>query len=172
MVYKVIHNHMTGNHNNHCWSRTSINNGKPDCITKIFSNTSFMTQRWGIFFSMNACVIFVCFPFIRSDPYTRISLYDPVNGEITSLQTKTIKKVCVQTLYYTIHHFVRRCLTTFLYVSVFLLDIGSEVEWGILLQGKWMGIYRDPIFVTWLYCQKMSPQNERRKNYIRSPGQN
>ncbi|XP_073786233.1 E3 ubiquitin-protein ligase NEDD4 isoform X2 [Danio rerio] len=27
-----------------------------------------------------------------SDPYTRISLYDPVNGEITSLQTKTIKK--------------------------------------------------------------------------------
>uniref|UniRef100_A0A672Z962 E3 ubiquitin-protein ligase n=1 Tax=Sphaeramia orbicularis TaxID=375764 RepID=A0A672Z962_9TELE len=28
-----------------------------------------------------------------SDPYTRLSLYDPVNGEITSLQTKTIKKV-------------------------------------------------------------------------------
>uniref|UniRef100_A0A8C1S235 C2 domain-containing protein n=1 Tax=Cyprinus carpio TaxID=7962 RepID=A0A8C1S235_CYPCA len=28
-----------------------------------------------------------------SDPYTRISLYDPVSGEITSLQTKTIKKV-------------------------------------------------------------------------------
>uniref|UniRef100_A0A8C1GJZ0 E3 ubiquitin-protein ligase n=1 Tax=Cyprinus carpio TaxID=7962 RepID=A0A8C1GJZ0_CYPCA len=27
-----------------------------------------------------------------SDPYTKISLYDPVNGEITSLQTKTIKK--------------------------------------------------------------------------------
>ncbi|XP_016402341.1 E3 ubiquitin-protein ligase NEDD4-like [Sinocyclocheilus rhinocerous] len=27
-----------------------------------------------------------------SDPYTRISLYDPVNGEITGLQTKTIKK--------------------------------------------------------------------------------
>uniref|UniRef100_A0AAY4EJA9 E3 ubiquitin-protein ligase n=1 Tax=Denticeps clupeoides TaxID=299321 RepID=A0AAY4EJA9_9TELE len=27
-----------------------------------------------------------------SDPYTRISLYDPVNGELTSLQTKTIKK--------------------------------------------------------------------------------
>uniref|UniRef100_A0A8C1W790 E3 ubiquitin-protein ligase n=1 Tax=Cyprinus carpio TaxID=7962 RepID=A0A8C1W790_CYPCA len=27
-----------------------------------------------------------------SDPYTRISLYDPVSGEITSLQTKTIKK--------------------------------------------------------------------------------
>ncbi|XP_073671886.1 E3 ubiquitin-protein ligase NEDD4 isoform X2 [Paramisgurnus dabryanus] len=27
-----------------------------------------------------------------SDPYTRISLYDPMNGEITSLQTKTIKK--------------------------------------------------------------------------------
>ncbi|XP_068188314.1 E3 ubiquitin-protein ligase NEDD4-like isoform X2 [Antennarius striatus] len=27
-----------------------------------------------------------------SDPYTRLSLYDPVNGEITSLQTKTIKK--------------------------------------------------------------------------------
>lgn len=76
---------------------------------------------------MNACVIFVCFPFIRSDPYTRISLYDPVNGEITSLQTKTIKKVCVQILY-TVHHFVRRCLTTFLHVSVFLLDIGSEVE--------------------------------------------
>uniref|UniRef100_A0A3B5QY76 NEDD4 E3 ubiquitin protein ligase a n=1 Tax=Xiphophorus maculatus TaxID=8083 RepID=A0A3B5QY76_XIPMA len=28
-----------------------------------------------------------------SDPYTRLSLYDPVNGEITSLQTKTIKKI-------------------------------------------------------------------------------
>uniref|UniRef100_A0AAQ4RIZ3 E3 ubiquitin-protein ligase n=1 Tax=Gasterosteus aculeatus aculeatus TaxID=481459 RepID=A0AAQ4RIZ3_GASAC len=28
-----------------------------------------------------------------SDPYTRLSLYDPINGEITSLQTKTIKKV-------------------------------------------------------------------------------
>ncbi|KAF7660588.1 hypothetical protein LDENG_00279190 [Lucifuga dentata] len=27
-----------------------------------------------------------------SDPYTRLSLYDPVNGEIISLQTKTIKK--------------------------------------------------------------------------------
>nr|XP_020462773.1 E3 ubiquitin-protein ligase NEDD4 isoform X2 [Monopterus albus] len=27
-----------------------------------------------------------------SDPYTRLSLYDPSNGEITSLQTKTIKK--------------------------------------------------------------------------------
>uniref|UniRef100_A0A8C6LN41 E3 ubiquitin-protein ligase n=1 Tax=Nothobranchius furzeri TaxID=105023 RepID=A0A8C6LN41_NOTFU len=27
-----------------------------------------------------------------SDPYVRLSLYDPVNGEITSLQTKTIKK--------------------------------------------------------------------------------
>uniref|UniRef100_A0A665U4R7 E3 ubiquitin-protein ligase n=1 Tax=Echeneis naucrates TaxID=173247 RepID=A0A665U4R7_ECHNA len=27
-----------------------------------------------------------------SDPYTRLSLYDPINGEITSLQTKTIKK--------------------------------------------------------------------------------
>uniref|UniRef100_A0A7N6BXX8 E3 ubiquitin-protein ligase n=1 Tax=Anabas testudineus TaxID=64144 RepID=A0A7N6BXX8_ANATE len=30
--------------------------------------------------------------FFCSDPYTRLSLYDPVNGEITSLQTKTIKK--------------------------------------------------------------------------------
>uniref|UniRef100_A0A673MWF3 HECT-type E3 ubiquitin transferase n=1 Tax=Sinocyclocheilus rhinocerous TaxID=307959 RepID=A0A673MWF3_9TELE len=40
-----------------------------------------------------------------SDPYTRISLYDPVNGEITGLQTKTIKKVCVQTLYCRICHF-------------------------------------------------------------------
>ncbi|KAJ8343542.1 hypothetical protein SKAU_G00308710 [Synaphobranchus kaupii] len=27
-----------------------------------------------------------------SDPYTKVSLYDPVNGELTSLQTKTIKK--------------------------------------------------------------------------------
>ncbi|XP_041082692.1 E3 ubiquitin-protein ligase NEDD4-like isoform X3 [Polyodon spathula] len=27
-----------------------------------------------------------------SDPYTRVSLYDPVNGELTSVQTKTIKK--------------------------------------------------------------------------------
>uniref|UniRef100_A0A3Q4BM07 E3 ubiquitin-protein ligase n=1 Tax=Mola mola TaxID=94237 RepID=A0A3Q4BM07_MOLML len=27
-----------------------------------------------------------------SDPYTRLSLYDPVHGEIASLQTKTIKK--------------------------------------------------------------------------------
>ncbi|XP_027869854.1 E3 ubiquitin-protein ligase NEDD4-like isoform X2 [Xiphophorus couchianus] len=29
---------------------------------------------------------------VYHDPYTRLSLYDPVNGEITSLQTKTIKK--------------------------------------------------------------------------------
>ncbi|TWW68090.1 E3 ubiquitin-protein ligase NEDD4 [Takifugu flavidus] len=28
-----------------------------------------------------------------SDPYTKLSLYDPASGEITSLQTKTIKKV-------------------------------------------------------------------------------
>uniref|UniRef100_A0A7N5ZSP9 HECT-type E3 ubiquitin transferase n=1 Tax=Anabas testudineus TaxID=64144 RepID=A0A7N5ZSP9_ANATE len=36
--------------------------------------------------------------FFCSDPYTRLSLYDPVNGEITSLQTKTIKKyLCVLT---------------------------------------------------------------------------
>ncbi|KAI5611355.1 E3 ubiquitin-protein ligase NEDD4 [Silurus asotus] len=28
-----------------------------------------------------------------SDPYTRLSLYDPVTGELISLQTKTIKKV-------------------------------------------------------------------------------
>lgn len=28
-----------------------------------------------------------------SDPYTRLSLYDPVTGELVSLQTKTIKKV-------------------------------------------------------------------------------
>ncbi|KAK3523115.1 hypothetical protein QTP86_016539 [Hemibagrus guttatus] len=27
-----------------------------------------------------------------SDPYTRLSLYDPVTGELVSLQTKTIKK--------------------------------------------------------------------------------
>uniref|UniRef100_A0A8C3AYR4 E3 ubiquitin-protein ligase n=1 Tax=Cyclopterus lumpus TaxID=8103 RepID=A0A8C3AYR4_CYCLU len=27
-----------------------------------------------------------------SDPYARLSLYDPINGEITSLQTKTLKK--------------------------------------------------------------------------------
>uniref|UniRef100_A0A4W5PQU1 E3 ubiquitin-protein ligase n=1 Tax=Hucho hucho TaxID=62062 RepID=A0A4W5PQU1_9TELE len=32
------------------------------------------------------------FIFYHSDPYTRVSLYDPVNGELTSLQTKTIKK--------------------------------------------------------------------------------
>uniref|UniRef100_A0A667WKV7 E3 ubiquitin-protein ligase n=1 Tax=Myripristis murdjan TaxID=586833 RepID=A0A667WKV7_9TELE len=30
--------------------------------------------------------------FVNSDPYTRLSLYDPINGELTSLQTKTIKK--------------------------------------------------------------------------------
>ncbi len=101
-------------------------------------------------------VIFVCFPFIRSDPYTRISLYDPVNGEITSLQTKTIKKVCVQTLYYT---FII-CQATFNNMFVFLLDFGSEVERGILLQSKWMGFNRGRVFVTWLYFQKISPQNE------------
>ncbi|KAM8895215.1 E3 ubiquitin-protein ligase NEDD4 isoform 2-T2 [Spinachia spinachia] len=27
-----------------------------------------------------------------SDPYTKLSLYDPISGEVTSLQTKTIKK--------------------------------------------------------------------------------
>ena len=35
----------------------------------------------------------ICFCPLHSDPYTKISLYDPVNGELTSLQTKTIKKV-------------------------------------------------------------------------------
>uniref|UniRef100_A0A4W3GGE2 E3 ubiquitin-protein ligase n=1 Tax=Callorhinchus milii TaxID=7868 RepID=A0A4W3GGE2_CALMI len=29
----------------------------------------------------------------HSDPYARVSLYDPINGELTSVQTKTIKKV-------------------------------------------------------------------------------
>uniref|UniRef100_A0A4W3GUR3 E3 ubiquitin-protein ligase n=1 Tax=Callorhinchus milii TaxID=7868 RepID=A0A4W3GUR3_CALMI len=28
----------------------------------------------------------------HSDPYARVSLYDPINGELTSVQTKTIKK--------------------------------------------------------------------------------
>uniref|UniRef100_A0A8C7ZP84 E3 ubiquitin-protein ligase n=1 Tax=Oryzias sinensis TaxID=183150 RepID=A0A8C7ZP84_9TELE len=36
--------------------------------------------------------IYLNLPFCCSDPYTRLSLYDPVNGEITSLQTKTVKK--------------------------------------------------------------------------------
>lgn len=40
--------------------------------------------------SFKACVTFCA---KHSDPYTRISLYDPVNGELTSVQTKTIKKV-------------------------------------------------------------------------------
>lgn len=39
----------------------------------------------------------MCLSFTCSDPYTRLSLYDPVNGEITSLQTKTIKKVSKRT---------------------------------------------------------------------------
>lgn len=35
-----------------------------------------------------------CLFYSYSDPYTKLSLYDPASGEITSLQTKTIKKVC------------------------------------------------------------------------------
>lgn len=77
---------------------------------------------------MCAYAIFVCFPLIRSDPYTRISLYDPVNGEITSLQTKTIKKVCVQTLLQN-SSTVQQHFFIFLFMSLsFFLDIGSEVE--------------------------------------------
>ncbi|KAM3876779.1 E3 ubiquitin-protein ligase NEDD4-like [Diretmus argenteus] len=42
-----------------------------------------------------------------SDPYTRLSLYDPVIGEITSLQTKTIKKTLDpkwnEEFYFTVH---------------------------------------------------------------------
>uniref|UniRef100_A0A667WW40 E3 ubiquitin-protein ligase n=1 Tax=Myripristis murdjan TaxID=586833 RepID=A0A667WW40_9TELE len=34
----------------------------------------------------------ISFIFNFLDPYTRLSLYDPINGELTSLQTKTIKK--------------------------------------------------------------------------------
>lgn len=34
-----------------------------------------------------------CMFYSYSDPYTKLSLYDPASGEITSLQTKTIKKV-------------------------------------------------------------------------------
>uniref|UniRef100_A0A8D0AQX7 E3 ubiquitin-protein ligase n=1 Tax=Sander lucioperca TaxID=283035 RepID=A0A8D0AQX7_SANLU len=34
----------------------------------------------------------MCLSLSCSDPYTRLSLYDPINGEITSLQTKTKKK--------------------------------------------------------------------------------
>uniref|UniRef100_A0A7N6B8V8 E3 ubiquitin-protein ligase n=1 Tax=Anabas testudineus TaxID=64144 RepID=A0A7N6B8V8_ANATE len=51
------------------------------------------------FFCLSECSTIFCFVsninlniFFCSDPYTRLSLYDPVNGEITSLQTKTIKK--------------------------------------------------------------------------------
>lgn len=33
------------------------------------------------------------FLFPPSDPYVKVTLYDPVNGVLTSIQTKTIRKV-------------------------------------------------------------------------------
>lgn len=30
---------------------------------------------------------------LPSDPYVKVTVYDPVNGVLTSVQTKTIKKV-------------------------------------------------------------------------------
>lgn len=35
------------------------------------------------------CLLF----FPPSDPYVKVTLYDPVNGVLTSIQTKTIRKV-------------------------------------------------------------------------------
>lgn len=35
------------------------------------------------------CLIF----FPTSDPYVKVTLYDPVNGALASIQTKTIRKV-------------------------------------------------------------------------------
>lgn len=74
-----------------------------------------------------------------SDPYTRVSLYDPVSGELTSLQTKTIKKVGIHTVTY-VHlqlplHFIlgtandSRSLS-FLIAILNLLpeDVGPKVE--------------------------------------------
>lgn len=36
---------------------------------------------------------FYLFFFPTSDPYVKVTLYDPVNGALTSIQTKTIRKV-------------------------------------------------------------------------------
>uniref|UniRef100_A0AAQ5YZV2 E3 ubiquitin-protein ligase n=1 Tax=Amphiprion ocellaris TaxID=80972 RepID=A0AAQ5YZV2_AMPOC len=52
-----------------------------------------------------------------SDPYTRMSLYDPVNGEIASLQTKTIKKTLDPK--WNEEFFFRVKLKTFFFMSFF-----------------------------------------------------
>uniref|UniRef100_A0A8C1Z9B0 E3 ubiquitin-protein ligase n=1 Tax=Cyprinus carpio TaxID=7962 RepID=A0A8C1Z9B0_CYPCA len=98
------------------------------------------------FFSMCACVIFVCFPFIRSDPYTRISLYDPVSGEITSLQTKTIKKTLDpkwnEEFFFRVSE---RVFTEIMFLSAIPICI-------------FLCIY---IFLSFLYPQTENPNNER-----------
>uniref|UniRef100_A0AAQ6AAF7 E3 ubiquitin-protein ligase n=1 Tax=Amphiprion ocellaris TaxID=80972 RepID=A0AAQ6AAF7_AMPOC len=57
--------------------------------------------------------LFSCY----SDPYTRMSLYDPVNGEIASLQTKTIKKTLDPK--WNEEFFFRVKLKTFFFMSFF-----------------------------------------------------
>lgn len=38
-----------------------------------------------------ATYVFLVFPL--SDPYVKVTVYDPVNGVLSSVQTKTIRKV-------------------------------------------------------------------------------
>uniref|UniRef100_A0A8C1H6E1 E3 ubiquitin-protein ligase n=1 Tax=Cyprinus carpio carpio TaxID=630221 RepID=A0A8C1H6E1_CYPCA len=83
-----------------------------------------------------------------SDPYTKISLYDPVNGEITSLQTKTIKKTLDPK-----------------WNEEFFFRVSEWVftEIVFLLSAKFMLIYLDCCYYLdiFLYPQTENPNNER-----------
>lgn len=91
---------------------------------------------------------------LHSDPYTRLSLYDPVNGEITSLQTKTIKKVtkttfstfAVTPVFDLLTH---TCLLTF-FLSLLMKpeDIGPKMERRILFQSKCKHFKIDIFFIS------------------------
>lgn len=103
----------------------------------------------------------MCSSFPCSDPYTRLSLYDPVNGEITSLQTKTIKKVSDRRHF----HIVLFCLcdsfSLIFFICSFLpillhIDSGPKVEWRILFQSKCLCLICAP--TTTLECHSWKQQ--------------
>lgn len=103
----------------------------------------------------------ICFTFPCSDPYTKLSLYDPVNGEITIFQTKTIKKVSE----YTQGFFLIIICVTFdyffnlLFLTISLhIDIGPKVEWRIPLESKCN--LRMQAMLSFLFFNFINPQKK------------
>lgn len=68
-----------------------------------------------------------CMFYSYSDPYTKLSLYDPASGEITSLQTKTIKKVSLACMLSFFFLFLKLFLTIFF--SLFLDTKTLDPKW-------------------------------------------